>query len=70
MKPNPHYDHVYAIVRVDEFQGPEAAWENKVTVKKVVWSAEVARHEVERLNQLQGGKGSLYFWQATRLEKT
>jgi hypothetical protein len=69
MQPNPRYDHAYAIVRVDTFQGPDVAWENKITVKSIVSNAAAARAEVERLNQLNKDKGCIYFWQITRLEK-
>jgi hypothetical protein len=60
--------HVYAVLRLDEFQGLEVPLDHKVTVKKIVWSEAVARAEVERLNQLQAGKGCLYFYQVTRLD--
>jgi hypothetical protein len=69
MQTNHRFDHAYAVVRVDTFAGPEVAWENKVTIKEILWSDEDARREVERLNQINAGKGCCYFWQVTRLEK-
>ena len=62
------YDYVYAIVRVDEYQGPECPLENKVTVKQILWDERVAKQEVERLNGLLK-EGVRYFSQVTRLEK-
>ena len=57
-------DHVWAVVRFDSFQTEP---ENQFTIKEVVWSAELARAEAERLNRLNAGKGSRYFVQLTRL---
>lgn len=59
----------YAIIRVDEFQGEEITSENRITVKRVVWSEEVAQAEVERLNSLNQHKGCRYFWQHTRVDR-
>ncbi len=58
--------HLFAIVRVDEFQS-NAPWNNRITVKEIVTTEEEARHEVERLNGLNQEKGCVYFWQVTRL---
>ena len=71
MKKNKKHVHVFAIIRYDDFQeyAPSEIAE-AITIKKVVWSREVAEQEVARLNQLNGDKGVLYFWQMTRLEKT
>lgn len=55
---------VYAIIRVDEYH---SAIEDKVTVKEIVSTMEAAEAEVARLNELNGNKGSRYFWQTTRL---
>lgn len=65
----PH--HVYAIVRVDEFQGSEVPLERKITVKKIVSTQAEAQAEVDRLNHLQAERGvnSIYFCQVTRFEK-
>ena len=57
---------VFAVLRVDDFHGPEAPIETKVTVKQVVSSQKIAEREVERLTRLNSDKGCRYFWQATR----
>lgn len=62
------YDYAYAILRADEYQGPECPIEYKVTVKKVVLDADAAEREVQRLNALRK-EGVRYFSQVTRLEK-
>ncbi len=69
-QPNPKFDHVYAIIRLDEgaLSGitPDM---NLIVVKKVVRSQEEAEREVHRLNSLNADKGCRYFYQLTRLEK-
>jgi len=60
-------DHVYAILRSDDFQDPSATPEVKITVKAIVWSQEQAEAEVQRLNALNAAKGCHYWWQSTRL---
>lgn len=67
--PNAKYDHVYAIIRVDNLCLPNAVAEEAVTIKKIVWSKEEAESEVKRLNKLNNDKDSVYFWQVTRLER-
>jgi hypothetical protein len=57
----------YAIVRVDLFQPESVPWTNRITVKAVVWNQHEAEQEVERLNNVNSGKGVLYFCQATRV---
>ncbi len=57
---------VFAIVRVDEFQGTDTAVEDKVTVKQIVSTQKIVEREVERLTRLNSEKGYRYFWQATR----
>ena len=57
---------VFAVLRVDEFLGPDAPIESRVAVNQVVESQEFAEREVERLTRLNGHKGCRYFWQATR----
>jgi hypothetical protein len=69
MQPHPHHEQAYAIVRVDQDAAPGTTPENRITVKKIVGSEELARAEVDRLNRLNAAKGCIYFWQATRLEK-
>jgi nucleoside diphosphate kinase len=59
--------HVYAIVRVDIFQGETVDWINRIKVTRVVWDEEQAAAEVRRLNGLNADKGALYFWQTTEL---
>ena len=59
--------HVYAIVRIDEFDDSSATLEDMISVKEVVWSIEQAEAEVSRLNELNESKRCRYFWQTTRL---
>ena len=40
-----------------------------ISVKKVVWSKELAESEVERLNRLNADKESIYFSTITRVDK-
>ncbi len=61
---------VYAIVRVDVFQGDDVQWRNRITVKAIVPSEAIAEREITRLNELNGDKGAVYFWQTTRLWPT
>lgn len=56
----------FAIVRVDEFALKDAAIENAITVKGIVWSQEEAEREVARLNGLNAERGCRYFWQVSR----
>jgi hypothetical protein len=60
---------VFAIVRVDladlKFLPDEIR--SIIKVKAIVSSMDEAAKEVERLNALNQSKGSVYFWQATRL---
>jgi hypothetical protein len=69
LKPNPRFDHAYAIVRVDTDAADDVPFNVKITVKKIVADADVAEAEVKRLNELNPGKGCTYFYQVTRLEK-
>jgi hypothetical protein len=70
---DPRYVQVYAVIRVENWESvrPESAesWCGRVKVKEIVATADRARKEVERLNALNAGKGCLYLWQATRMEK-
>jgi hypothetical protein len=63
------YPQVYAIVRIDDYGGPNIELRHLIAVKKVVWTQDVAEREVKRLNRLNAPKGCLYFWQVTRLEQ-
>jgi hypothetical protein len=69
--PHSKYDHGFAIVRFDTFQkiDPREEPEVAVTVKKIVWSQDVAESEITRLNQLNRDKGVVYFWTITRVER-
>jgi len=57
----------YAVVRMDDFLGPDTPLERKFSVKEILPTLESAKAEVERLNGLQQGDGQRYFWQTTRL---
>jgi hypothetical protein len=57
----------YAVVRVDNFDGPRTRPENDFTVKEILPTLDAAKEEVDRLNKLNRDKGCRYFWQATRL---
>jgi hypothetical protein len=61
-------EHVYAIIRVDEFLGADVPIERRITVKKVMRNPDEAEREAERLNSLQKDPGVRYFVQVTRLE--
>jgi hypothetical protein len=56
----------YAVVRYDHYLADDAASEAKVAVKEILPTREEAEREVERLNELDAGRGSTYFWQYTR----
>jgi hypothetical protein len=56
----------FAIVRVDRFQTDD---EHRFTVKRVVWTKEVAEREVRRLNEVNADKDCLYLWQYTRVDR-
>ncbi len=62
------YKHVYAIIRVDYFQGTDVSLEDKIRVTNIVWTKEEAISGVERLNKLNADKDCKYFWQMTRLK--
>jgi hypothetical protein len=59
-------DPGYAIVRVDLNAGEE---EDPFTVRRVVWSEELAEAEVRRLEELNADKGCRYLWQYTRVDR-
>jgi hypothetical protein len=69
-KPNRRYLHGYAIVRIDDYLGPETPAERRVNVNKVILDRDEAEREVERLNSLQKDDGRHYVLQLTRLEPT
>jgi hypothetical protein len=65
-----NFDHAFAIVRLDVGMAGEFGMRpDFVTVKKVVRTEEEAEREVARLNAINEGKGSVYHWQITRLER-
>ena len=69
MKPSPRFDHVYAIVRYEADAGENCPPNLRVTVKEIVLDLQVAEAEVRRLNDLNQDKGSIYFFQVTRIRK-
>ena len=60
----------FAIVRVEGslFSDEMVPVGNRITVKRILWNLDVAEKEVRRLNELNGDKGCVYFWQATRVD--
>lgn len=61
MKANKKYDHAFAILR-NHYYGND----RQVTVTKVMWDADAAKKEVERLNDIGISK---YEMQITRIER-
>jgi hypothetical protein len=66
--PRPKYEHVYAIIRWEKRANKNTPINLRFTVKKIVVDPAYAEREVERLNKLNGEKGSYYFSQLTRFE--
>lgn len=68
---NPKYDQVYAVVRFQAYHAHDRGEmrQRDFAVVKVVRSEAAAQDEVERLNSVNRQKGSLYFYQPTRLER-
>jgi len=64
-KPHSHYEHVFAVVRFDDYL---SGIEDAITITKVLRKKEDARREAERLNRLNASKGSRYFWKLTRID--
>jgi len=59
-------DPAYAIIRVDlDVKDDEA----RFTVRRIVWSEELAEAEVRRLQELNEEKGARYLWQYTRVDR-
>jgi hypothetical protein len=59
-------DPAYAIIRVDlDVKDDEA----RFTVRRIVWSEELAEAEVQRLQELNADKGARYLWQYTRVDR-
>jgi hypothetical protein len=61
------YEHVYAVLQADLYQGPAAPLEVLITVKEIVRSEELAEREVARLNALRNDGSVRYWWQVSRL---
>lgn len=57
---------VYAVVRLDNYLGPETPLQGRVTVKEILSTLEEAEREVARLNVLASNRDVTYFWQYTR----
>ena len=68
IKPNARYRHAYAIIRVDDYFGPDRPVEHNITVKKVVATIDEAESEVGRLNGLRAGRRGRYAWKLTRID--
>ncbi len=58
----------YAIVRVDAYLGEDPPIPARITIKRVVWSLELAESEVARLSAIN--PACAYFWQYTRVDPT
>jgi hypothetical protein len=59
-------DPAYTIIRVDlDVKDDEA----RFTVRRIVWSQELAEAEVQRLKELNADKGARYLWQYTRVDR-
>ncbi len=61
------YTQLYAIVRLEP--ETDGSIENRITVTRILLTLEEAERETQRLNELNGPKGCLYFWQATRMHR-
>ena len=68
LKPNPHFDHAWAVVRLD-FMSEGMLRPERVTVARVFLTHEKADEEVVRLNAVNQEKDCLYFVTVTRLER-
>jgi len=60
-------EEVYAVLRYETDCESDTSIENRITVKGIVRSIEMAEAEVTRLNQLNAEKGCHYFYQYSRL---
>ena len=68
LKPNPRYDHAWAVVRLDMFSTGQLV-PDRITVVRVFWTAERATEEATRLNTVNEAKDCLYFATVTRVER-
>jgi len=69
-----NFKHVYIVIRVDpprleifRDSAEPIEWELIITAKRVLFSEEEARQEVNRLNKLNSNKGSAYFYQRAKV---
>jgi hypothetical protein len=69
MEPNKRFDHVFAIIRIDEFRNPDVPVEDRVVVQKIMWNEQAAEKELDRLNNLKPGGRSRYCLQIARIER-
>ena len=67
MKRVHRYKPAFAIIRIDLFLGETTPLENKIKVKEIVQSLDLAKTEVARLNELHRKKNVTYFWQLTQV---
>jgi hypothetical protein len=59
-------DPAYAIIRIDlDVKDDEA----RFTVRRIVWTEELAEAEVQRLQELNADKGAIPLWQYTRVDR-
>jgi hypothetical protein len=65
----PKHDQAFAIVRYDDFLGQRTEVSQKLAIKRVLWDHSEAVREVDRLNSLESGKGSVYFLLPTRVDR-
>jgi hypothetical protein len=67
-QPNAKSTHVWAVIRLDEFQPDGTPLEDRVTITKIVWDEVAAASEVDRLNALRSpDDGVRYVARITRL---
>jgi hypothetical protein len=65
---NSKSEHIFAILRFDSDMAAEFGMKTDyITVTRIVRSEDQAIAEVQRLNQLNGDKGAVYFWRSSRL---
>jgi len=60
-------EHVYALLRLDDFPGGNVPVEARVTVKKIIRDKQRVAREVKRLNELYANETCRYWWQETLL---
>jgi len=67
-KPNLKYDHIFTVIRIDDYGDLETALETRIVATKSFLSKEKAEKEVKRLNALNKDKGAHYLYQLNRLD--